>query len=60
MKTRQHHNYKGLRQIKGDKTSAEVEAMARRLGLPFVVGVRPGNRLINKKLMENRHGRMGQ
>lgn len=33
MKTRRHHNNTGLRQIKRGKTTDQVEAMARRLGI---------------------------
>jgi hypothetical protein len=35
MKTRRHHNNKGLRQIKNGKTSEQVKRMAGRLGIPF-------------------------
>lgn len=35
MKTRRHHNNKGLRQIKRGKTRRQVACMAARLGIPF-------------------------
>lgn len=35
MKTRRHHNNKGLRQIKRGKTAGQLRAMCKRLGLPF-------------------------
>lgn len=35
MKTRRHHNNKGLRQIKRGKTAEQVKAMCKRLCLPF-------------------------
>jgi hypothetical protein len=41
VKTRRHHNNKGTRQIKRGKTAAQVERMARRLGVPFAVGECP-------------------
>ena len=34
MKTRRHHNNKGLRQVRTGKTRAQVKAIAKRLGLP--------------------------
>lgn len=36
MKTRRHHNNKGYRQIKRGKTTDQVMAIARRLGIPYV------------------------
>lgn len=35
MKTRRHHNNKGLRQIKTGKTADHVRRMARRLGIRY-------------------------
>lgn len=37
MKTRKHHNNKGLRQIRRGKTANQVKHMAKRLKVPFVV-----------------------
>ena len=39
MKTRQHHNNKGQRQVKTGRTAEQVKRMARRIGVPF--GRRP-------------------
>jgi hypothetical protein len=38
VKARRHHNTKGLRQVRRGKTYDQVEAMARRLKLPFGKG----------------------
>lgn len=35
MKTRRHHNNKGLRQVKRGKTRQQVKAIARRIGVPY-------------------------
>jgi outer membrane protein assembly factor BamE (lipoprotein component of BamABCDE complex) len=35
MKTRRHHNNKGLRQVKRGKTRDQVAAIAKRLGIPL-------------------------
>lgn len=35
MKTRKHHNNKGLRQIKNGKTYEQVKRVAKKLGIPF-------------------------
>lgn len=35
MKTRKHHNNKGLRQIKRGKTAAQLKRICKRLKLPF-------------------------
>jgi hypothetical protein len=37
MKTRRHHNNKGLRQIRRGKTAASLRAICKRLALPFRV-----------------------
>lgn len=36
MKTRKHHNNKGLRQIKRGKTANQLKHICKRLRLPFV------------------------
>ena len=41
MKTRRHHNNKGLRQVKRGKTRTQVARMARRLGVPLGLQRRP-------------------
>jgi hypothetical protein len=38
MKSRRHHNNKGLRQIKRGRTAKQVELMARKVGVPYRVG----------------------
>lgn len=35
MKLRRHHNNEGLQQIRRGKTRTQVEAIARRLGIPY-------------------------
>lgn len=40
MKARRHHNNVGYRQTRGNKTTLQVECMARRLGIPYGNGVR--------------------
>ena len=37
MRKRRHHNNTGGRQVRRGRTASQVKAMARRLGLPFVV-----------------------
>lgn len=39
MRTRRHHNTKGVRQIRRGKTRAQVEHIAKRIGVPY--GSRP-------------------
>lgn len=43
MKTRRHHNNKGERQIRRGKTQVQVEAMAKRLGIPFKITSEAGD-----------------
>ena len=35
MKTRKHHNNKGIRQIKNGKTEKHVKIMAKKLKIPY-------------------------
>jgi len=35
MKTRRHHNNRGLRQIKRGKTREQAKRIAKRLGIPY-------------------------
>lgn len=35
MKTRRHHNNKGLRQIKRGKTEEQLKRICKKLGLPY-------------------------
>lgn len=41
MKTRRHHNNTGYRQIQRGKPAKQMEALAKRLGVPFVHSVQP-------------------
>jgi outer membrane protein assembly factor BamE (lipoprotein component of BamABCDE complex) len=42
MKTRRHHNNKGLRQVKRGKTRDQVAAIAKRLGIPLQRATKSG------------------
>jgi len=47
LKTRKHHNTKGFRQIREGRTTDQVKAMARRLGIPYGAPA-PSNRTKEK------------